>query len=64
MISATALSNEYPISLRDSISDAAFGSSWIALIIVPLKEILLIIEVNYINNFLYLSIKLYLMFFL
>jgi hypothetical protein len=38
MISATALSKEYPISLRDSINDDAFGSNGITLISEPLKR--------------------------
>ena len=31
IISATALSNEYPISLSDSINDEALGNNWIDL---------------------------------
>lgn len=39
IISATALSNEYPISLNDSMRDVALGSNCIDLIIYSLDKI-------------------------
>jgi hypothetical protein len=39
IISATALSNEYPISLSDSIRDVALGSNCIGLIIYSFDKI-------------------------